>query len=258
MGRLDGKAAIVTGGSGGIGGADCELFAKEGAKVVIADIAEEAGEALAEKIRADGGEAVFMKLDVTDEQNWKDVIAATVGKYGKLNVLVNNAGASHEMDIEEMSADEWDWHIQLNLTGTYYGMKYAIEVMKDNDEYNSIVNRSSIGRIIGVGTFPAYGAAKAGVANLSKSVALSCGKKHYKIRVNSVLPGCIKTALTAKDAEHAGLTPEEYYKKMAERVPIGYVGEPIDIAYGDLYLASDESKFVDGEELVIDGGWTIQ
>ncbi len=257
MGRLENKVAIITGGAGGIGTADCKLFAKEGAKVIIADIAEEAGKALEEEIKADGDEATFMKLDVTDIENWQQVIAATVEKYGKLNILVNNAGASKEMDIEEMTPEIWDWHIKLNLYGAFYGMKYSIEAMKDNGEYNAIVNRSSIGGKIGVPTFPAYGAAKAGVANLSRSVALAVSGK-YKIRVNTVYPGCIKTALTEKDARHAGLTPEVYYEKLAARNPIGYVGEPIDIAYTDLFLASDEARFVNGADVVVDGGWTIQ
>ncbi len=256
MNRLLNKVAMVTGGSLGIGAATCLLFAREGAKVVIADIDEKAGITLAEQIKEEGFEATFEKLDVSKEENWQRVIKAVLDKYGKLNIMVNNAGVSLGKDIEGTTLNEWNWLMGINATGVFLGTKYAIDAMKDNGENCSIINRSSIdGQIAESGLF-AYCASKGAVTILTKSAALHCGEKGYKIRVNSVHPGYVHTALTEKEAADAGMTPEEYFKKVGEQHPIGYIGKPMDIAYGDLYLASDESIFTTGSELTIDGGWT--
>lgn len=258
MGRLNNKVAMVTGGALGIGEADCLLFAREGAKVVIADINAEAGKALAEKIKAEGSDAIFVKLDVSMEEDWANAMEEAINAFGKINILVNNAGVSLGKDIEETSLDEWNWLMGINSTGIFLGTKYAIANMKDNGENNSVINRSSIdGQIAEAGLF-AYCASKGAVTVMTKSAALACGGKKYKIRVNSVHPGYVHTALTEKEASDSGLTKEEYFAKVGAQHPIGYIGKPMDIAYADLYLASDESLFVTGSELTIDGGWTAQ
>lgn len=234
------------------------LFAKKGAKVVIGDINEKAGEEQAEKIRNMGFEAVFYRLDVTDENNWKKVFEETLKRYGKVNICVNNAGISLGKDICDTSLNEWNYLMNINATGVFLGTKYAIEYMKDNGEACSIVNRSSIDGQVGEAGLCAYCASKGAVTLLTKSAALACGQRKYSIRVNSVHPGYVHTDLTEKEAADSGMTPEEYFAKVGAQHPIGYIGMPMDIAYADLYLASDESKFVTGSELTIDGGWTSQ
>ncbi|WP_054951433.1 glucose 1-dehydrogenase [Numidum massiliense] len=258
MGRLDGKVAMVTGGAVGIGRATVELFAKEGAKVVVADIKEEAGQALAREIKANGGEALFLQIDVTKEEDWKRAMQTVIDSYGKLHVLVNNAGISLAKDIEETTLEDWSNVMTVNATGVFLGTKFAIETMKQHGEPCSIINRSSIdGQIAEPGLF-AYCASKGAVTILSKSAALACGKKKYNIRVNTVHPGYVHTDLTEEEARGYGLEPEEYLKKVGELHPIGRIGVPEDIAYMDLYLASDESKWTTGAEFVVDGGWTAQ
>jgi 3(or 17)beta-hydroxysteroid dehydrogenase len=258
MGRLDGKVAIVTGGAMGIGRGSTELFAKEGAKVVLADINETAGAAVAEGICAAGGEATFMKLDVSSEADWERVVAETVKKYGKLTVLVNNAGISLGHDVEETSLAEWNQVMTINSTSVFLGMKAVIGAMKASGEPCSIVNRSSIDGQIGEAGLFAYCASKGAVTIMTKSAALAMGAKGYTIRVNSVHPGYVHTPLTEKEAADFGMTPDEYFAKVGAQHPIGFIGEPIDIAYIDVFLASDESRWVTGAEFTADGGWTAQ
>jgi NAD(P)-dependent dehydrogenase (short-subunit alcohol dehydrogenase family) len=258
MGRLDGKVALISGGAMGIGKADAALFAHEGAKVAIGDIDEAAGRETAERLRAEGLDALFVKLDISSESDWVSAIETVIGQFGKLNIVVNNAGISLGKDIEDTTLDDWNLVMGVNATGVFLGTKYAIKYMKGNGENNSIVNRSSIdGQIAEAGLF-AYCASKGAVTVLTKSAALACGEKHYKIRVNSVHPGYVHTALTEKEAADSGMTPDAYFAKVGAQHPIGYIGKPADIAYADLYLASDESLFVTGSELTIDGGWTAQ
>jgi len=259
MGRLEGKVAMVTGGACGIGRAHAELFAREGAKVVITTrkkVAE--GTVLAESIKKGGGEATFIKLDVTNESEWKEVVGEVIRKYSKLNILVNNAGVSLANTIEDTSLDEWNWLMNINSTGVFLGAKYAIEVMKNNGEPCSIINISSIDAMVGEAELPAYCASKGAVRSFTKSVALSCAQAGYNIRVNSVHPGYIHTELTEKEAQDSGLTPEQYFEKVGKMHPLGHIGEPIDIAYVSLYLASDESRWVTGSEFVADGGYITQ
>ena len=258
MGRLDNKVAIVTGSAEGIGKATAILFAKEGAKVVVADINETKGKAVVDEIQQAGGDAIFFLLDVTNEQQWKSLMNRTTEKYGKLNVVVNNAGISRAKDIENTTLKDWNDIMGVNATGVFLGTKYAIEAMKDSGELCSIINRSSIdGQIAESGLF-AYCASKGAVTILTKSAALCCGEKGYKIRVNSVHPGYVHTALTEEEARGYGLEPEEYFVKVGKQHPLGCIGEPNDIAYIDVYLASDESKWTTGAEFVVDGGWTAQ
>lgn len=258
MGRLDGKVAIVTGGAMGIGRGTTELFAREGAKVVLADINEEAGQAVVDGIRAAGGEATFVKLDVSDEGAWSKAVDQAVKTYGKLTTLVNNAGISLGHDVEETSLDEWDRVMKINATSVFLGMKAVLPAMKASGEPCSIVNRSSIDGQIGEAGLFAYCASKGAVTIMTKSAALAMGAKGYNIRVNSVHPGYVHTPLTEKEAADFGLTPDEYFAKVGAQHPIGFIGEPIDIAYIDLFLASDESRWVTGAEFTADGGWTAQ
>ena len=258
MGRLENKIALISGGALGIGAADSSLFASEGAKVVIGDINDDAGEKLASEIRDNGGEAMFIHLDVSSESDWMGAMEQILEKYGKLNILVNNAGVSLGKNIEETSLEEWNWLMSINATGVYLGTRHGIRVMKENGENCSIVNRSSIDGQIGEAGLAAYCASKGAVTILTKSAALHCGEKRYRIRVNSVHPGYVHTDLTEKEAADSGLPPDEYFKKVGALHPIGYIGRPMDIAYADLYLASDESLCVTGSELTIDGGWTAQ
>jgi 3(or 17)beta-hydroxysteroid dehydrogenase len=256
MGRLSGKVAIVTGGTMGIGLGTATLFAQEDAKVVIA--ARHPRDAVVDEIRAAGGDAMYVKLDVTSEEDWKGIIADTVAAYGKLNVLVNNAGISLGHDVEETTLDEWNEMMAINATGVFLGMKYAIAAMKDLGEPCSIVNHSSIDGQVAEGGLFAYCASKGAVTIMTKSAALGVAAKGYRIRVNSVHPGYVHTPLTEKEAADFGLSPEEYFAKVGAQHPLGFIGEPIDIAYLDVYLASDESRWVTGAEFTADGGWTAQ
>lgn len=253
MARVAGKVAIVSGAANGIGKATAQLLAKEGAKVVIGDLKEEDGQKAVAEIKAAGGEAVFVKLNVTDETAWKAAIEQTLKLYGRLDIAVNNAGIAYSGSVESTSLEDWRRVQSINLDGVFLGTQVAIEAMKKSGG-GSIVNLSSIEGLVGDPTLAAYNASKGGVRLFTKSAALHCAKSGYKIRVNSVHPGYIWTPMVA------GLTKEDAAarQKLVDLHPIGHLGEPNDIAYGILYLASDESKFVTGSELVIDGGYTAQ
>lgn len=255
MERVKDKIAIVTGGAGGIGGATALLLAKEGAKVVVADINEVGGEKVAGEIRRERGEAVFLRCDVTSECDWSEVIERTRAEFGRLDILVNCAGVLFVKRIEDTSLERWRWLMGVNLDGVFLGMKYAIPAMRKNGG-GSIVNISSTAGI--VGTFDdisAYCASKGGVRLLTKAAALECSKAGHghNIRVNSVHPGTTRTPMTEALFRDAAKR-----EKLEASYPIGYLGEPLDIAYAILYLASDEAKFVTGAEWIVDGGWTAQ
>jgi len=256
MGRLEGKVAIVTGAASGIGEANARLFAKEGAKVVVTtDARLVEGRMVAENIKKEGGEAIFLKLDVTEQSNWEKVISEVIRKYGKVNILVNNAGVVLIKTVEETSLDNWNWIMNINSTGVFLGTKYAIKAMKDNGEPCSIINMSSIDAMIGESDGAAYCASKGAVRAFTKAAALDCAEAGHTIRVNSVHPGEVRTAMLEKEAKDLSLPTQQYIEQMEALHPIGFLGEPIDIAYMALYLASDESRWVTGSEFVIDGGW---
>jgi NAD(P)-dependent dehydrogenase (short-subunit alcohol dehydrogenase family) len=252
MNRVLGKVGIVTGAGGAIGRAIALLLAKEGAKVTISDTHEVRGKDAAEEISRAGGEALFVKHDVTREADWGEVIRATLDRFGKLDILVNNAGVMLWKNIEKTSLEEWRWLMGVNLEGVFLGTKYAMGAMKISGG-GSIINISSVAGLVGTLDTSAYHASKGGVRLFTKAAAFECSKAgyDYNIRVNSVHPGVIKTPMV-----------EELFKdqeKMRTALSwhlVGRFGEPEDVAYGVLYLASDESKFVTGAELVIDGGWT--
>ncbi|MBV1836438.1 glucose 1-dehydrogenase [Acetobacter estunensis] len=254
MARVAGKVAIISGSAGGIGKATAVLLAKEGASVVIGDVNEEEGRKTVAEIEAAGGKALFVPLDVRKEAAWIAAIDATLKAFGKLDIAVNNAGIAHPGTVESATLEDWHLVQSINLDGVFLGTKHAIEGMKKNGTKGSIVNLSSIEGLIGDPTLAAYNASKGGVRIFTKSAALHCAKSGYGIRVNSVHPGYIWTPMVQ------GLTAEDVAarQKLVDLHPIGHLGEPDDIAYGILYLASDESKFMTGSELVIDGGYTAQ
>ena len=260
MNRVKDKVALITGGASGIGRECARLLAKEGAKVVVTDINKDGGKKVAGEINGNGGDAIFLEHDVSQEEDWKRVIEQTLQKFGKLDVLVNNAGVGlgAKDNVETISLKDWRWLMSINLDGVFLGTKYGIEAMKKSGG-GSIINISSIEGIIGDPGLAAYCASKGGVRIFTKSAALSCAKAGYNIRVNSVHPGYIWTPMIEEYSKLLGNEDVEVGRKFLNSLhPIGHIGEPIDVAYGILYLASDESKFVTGSELVIDGGYTAQ
>jgi NAD(P)-dependent dehydrogenase (short-subunit alcohol dehydrogenase family) len=258
MGRVARKGCIVTGGSRGIGAATSRLLASEGASVLLTDVREEEGEAVAASISATGGKAIFMRHDVANEQSWSAVFEVAVKEFGRVDVLVNNAGIHDPSPPEEQTLERWHRLMSINLDGVVLGCKHAIQAMKINDpKGGSIINISSVLGLVGGPRAGAYCASKGGVALYTKSAALYCAQQRLGIRVNSVHPGYIWTPLLEDHLKQRG--DVEVERKSLEAVePIGHLGEPNDVAYGILYLASDEAKFVTGSGLVIDGGYTAQ
>jgi 3(or 17)beta-hydroxysteroid dehydrogenase len=243
MGRVQDKRVIVTGAASGLGKATAELLAAEGAKLVLADIDEEAGRALAEALPA----AVFVPCDVGSERDWKEVFATADTQWGGVDVLVNNAGVAIFATIEKTTLEQWEYINRVNSTSVFLGCKYAIAAMKENG--GSIVNMSSIGSHVGIPLFAAYTATKGSVRSLTKSVAVHCQDQGYPIRCNSVHPGVIDTPMGQKAAADADAEDLELLTGTA-----AVMGEPIDVAYAILYLASDESKFTNGSEMLVDNG----
>lgn len=251
-GRVEGKVAFVTGGASGLGEAMVRLLVAEGARVVIADLSQERGEAIAAEIGEGGKKAKFVHLDVVDEAAWDRAMDETVAWAGKLNVLVNNAGIALPGDME-MEFSLWRKMLAVNLDGTFLGTRAAIRTITRCGEVGSIINISSTQGMTAEPTTAAYSASKGGVRNLTKAAAVHCATKKLPIRVNSVHPGmCVTPLVKSYLDEH----PDQLAPQIAAH-PIGHLGEPDDIAYGVLYLASDESKFMLGSELVIDGGYLI-
>lgn len=252
MQRIKDKITVITGGSRGIGASTAELFAKEGAKVIILDILDAEGTALAKKISGE-----FYKLDVSKEQDWQEIFAILEKKHKKIDILVNNAGITGFdsnlglQDPENASLSSWHHVHNINLDSVFLGCKYAIKLMKKSG--GSIVNVSSRSGMVGIPGAAAYASSKAAIRNHTKTVALYCAENSYKIRCNSVHPGAILTPMW--DAMLGDL--ENRAKVIAEiskGIPLGHMGEPLDVAYAILYLASDEAKYITGSELTIDGG----
>ena len=256
MKRMDGKVALVTGAAMGIGRACAELLAAEGAAVVVTDRETAPGTAVADAIRSGGGRAVFVAHDVTNEAQWTGVVDEARRAFGRLDVLVNNAGVARAGDVEHETLQAWRDLLAINLDGVFLGIKHAIPSMREAGG-GSIVNLSSIEGLVGDPWLAAYNASKGGVRLLTKSAALYCAKNGTKIRVNSVHPGYIWTPMVQHFTEATGHA-DELRRSLEQLHPVGHLGEAKDVAYGVLYLASDESKFVTGAELVIDGGYTAQ
>ncbi len=258
MNRVSNKIAIVTGGSLGLGAAAARMLAREGASVVLTDLKDREGEDVVRGIAAQGGKALYLHHDVAKEEDWRRVVQRTIADFGRLDVLVNNAGVALGGNPEDQTLEQWRWLMSINLDGVFLGTKQAILAMKDHPpKGGSIINLSSIEGLVGDPNLSCYNASKGAVRLYTKSVALYCAKYKLNIRVNSIHPGYIWTPMV-----------ENYLRAQGDVVagraaadamhPIGHVGEPDDIAYGVVYLASDESKFVTGAELVIDGGYTAQ
>lgn len=253
MGRVSGKVAVVTGGASGIGKEACVLLAKEGAKVAVVDM-DDAGSSVAEEISR-AGEAVFFKLDVTDEAAVEKAFAEVKKRFGRLDILVNNAGITGvRKPTHEITGQEWDHVMDVNVKGVFHCTKHAVPHMLSSGG-GSIINIASVIGMVAYAAAPPYVASKAAVRLMSKADALVYAKDG--IRVNAIVPGyvwtpLIENALKAKGDVASG-------RKALEALhPVGRLGEPLDIAYGILYLASDESRFVTGSDLVIDGGYTAQ
>ena len=249
--RLEGKVAFISGGSRGMGAEEARLFAKEGAKVVIGDVLEDEGQRLAAQIGEEGGEALFVALDVTSEAQWQAAVAATVARFGKLDVLVNNAGIGGNGTVENTTVEDWDRVMDINAKGVFLGTKVAIPEMRRAGG-GSIINISSQLGIVGVdNSSPQYQASKGAVRLLTKATAIQYAGEN--IRANSVHPGPIVTPMT-----ESGRADPNRNQVTLSRIPLGRYGEAEDVAYGVLFLASDESSFMTGSELVIDGGWVAQ
>jgi len=254
--RLDGKVALISGGAHGVkgemmgfGGASAWLFVQEGARVVLGDIAVEDGERTAAQIRDAGGEALFVKLDVTSAEDWKAAVQATLSSFGRLDVLVNNAGTGVGYNLEDTTEEIWDSQMNVHAKGAFLGTKHAIPAMRKVGG-GSIINISSIYGIVGSLGGTAYHAAKGAIRIFTKAAAIQYAAEN--IRVNSVHPGFATTPMTA------GGSKSDWRAAVTERVPMGRFGSPEEIAHGIVYLASDESSYVTGSELVIDGGFTAQ
>ena len=249
--RLEGKVAIITGGARGQGATEARMFAREGARVVIGDIRDELGMQVEAEIRELGGEAVYLHLDVTSDDDWQRAIETAEQQFGKVDVLVNNAAIVLRKDIEETTADDWDNIMAINAKGVFLGTKAVIPAMRRAGG-GSIINISSISGLVAIGP-PAYIATKGAVRLFTKSTAIQYASEN--IRANSIHPGSVDTDMRR---EGMGSQTEEEIQARVDNIPLGRVGTTEDISYGALFLASDESSFMTGSELVIDGGYTAK
>lgn len=243
MGRVDNKVVLITGAASGLGAEDARVLAREGARVVLTDIQDTLGQAVADEI---GANALYLNHDTRSEARWQEVIDATIAHFGSLDVLVNNAGLVHFANIEEMSTDDFKLEIDVMLMGTFLGCKYAIPKMTKGAN-GSIINMASIGALKALSGIPAYAAAKGGVVAMTRSIAAHCKQKEYKIRVNSVAPGNIVTPMT----DQALAQVDKTAPGMRSSIENG-MGQPSDVANLVLFLASDESQHITGQNLVID------
>lgn len=256
-GRMENKVTLITGGAAGLGLASAEACAREGAAVIITDVNVAGGEAQASRLLGEGLQVKFKRQDVTSEDEWIKTVDEVVSEYGKLDVLVNNAGIGKIVPIEQETLEGWRRTQAINMEGVFLGTREAIRVMKRHG--GSIINISSIEGIIGEPLVPAYNASKGGVRIFTKSAALHCAKEGYGIRVNSVHPGYVGTAMVV---DAVSVLPAEeaqaFLQDLLTRIPLGRLGEPEEIANTVLFLASDESSYMTGSELVVDGGYTAR
>jgi NAD(P)-dependent dehydrogenase (short-subunit alcohol dehydrogenase family) len=246
--RLAGKVAVISGAAHGMGEVEAKLFAAEGARVVIADILENEAQQVVAAIARAGSEALFVRLDVTKEEDWQEVVSTTVARFGKLDILVNNAGISGTYTSDLMSTEAWDRIMAINARGVFLGMKYAIPAMQQAGG-GSIVNISSISGVVGQDyTHMAYNASKGAVRIMTKSAAVQYARDG--IRVNSVHPGVMPAMRTSR-----GSAMPETRQRMLAQVPMGREGRREEVGYAVLFLASDEASYITGTELVVDGGF---
>ncbi|ORA08350.1 SDR family NAD(P)-dependent oxidoreductase [Mycobacterium arosiense] len=266
MSRLDDKVALVTGAAGGIGGATAMMMAAEGARVVVTDIDDDGGRVVVEKIQARGGVAKYLHLDVRVEAEWLDVMREVESRFGGLDILANVAGVCALTEIGDMTYDQWRWHFQVDLDGKFLGSRSALPLLARSGR-GSIVNISSSTVIHGTAGATAYAASKAGVLAFSKALAVECSEAHTGIRVNSIIPGPIETPIWVK-MFHGGILPrpdhvdyEAIISKMRDGASaanlVKRAGRPDDIAAAVVFLASDEAGYINGTDLIVDGGRAI-
>jgi NAD(P)-dependent dehydrogenase (short-subunit alcohol dehydrogenase family) len=251
--RLKDKVSLITGAASGMGRATAILFAREGSKVVVSDVDEAGGQKTIDLIHEMGADAIFVKANVSHEADARNMVEQTVAKYGRLDVLFNNAGVAQGVELMEMTEEEWDRVVDIDLKGVFLGSKHGIrEMLKTGG--GSIINTASISGIIAQNSLPAYNAAKAGVINLTRNIAVEYGPRN--IRANAICPGAIDTPMlqSAVSGKPENEPVVKYFHHMA---PLHRLGQPEDIAKAALFLASDDSSFVTGHALVVDGGLTI-
>ena len=267
MSRLDGKVALLSGAARGIGGESARLMAKAGAKIVIGDVLDDRGRQTVAEINAAGGTAAYVHLDVTKEEEWTAAVNTATANYGKLDILVSNAGVFIGKGIEEISMDEWNKLVAVNMTGVFLGTKMCApalrEAAKSSEHGSAIVNLASIAGIVGSQLDPLYSMTKGGVTLFTKSTALEFGRKGYRIRCNSIHPGVIQTDMGEQTfvsrARRMGSNDTQAMRDLVTgTVPWGRLGVANDIAKGIVFLASDDAGYMNGAGLIVDGGMTAQ
>jgi 3(or 17)beta-hydroxysteroid dehydrogenase len=265
MNRVEGKVALVSGAGRGIGAASAMLLGQGGAHVVIGDVLEEEGQAIAQEIQRAGGTAMFVRLDVTREEDWTRAVALVGERFGSLDVLVNNAGIYHYRSIEETSLDDWHRVMAVNLDGVFLGTRAAIGAMKQRQApgWGAIINISSTAGMVGAPLVAAYSATKGGVRAFTKATAIECARLGYRIRVNSVHPGIIDSHMSRQVIDGLVQTgtmggEAEVRNFMVGLHPLGRLGVPVDVAQAVVFLASEDASFMTGTELVVDGGLVAQ
>lgn len=265
MSHLDGRVALVTGAGGGIGSAICRRLSADGAFVVAADVNADSAVRVAAAIEKSGRGALGLRLDVTSASEWRSVIAETCNRSGGLDILVNNAGVAHIKPLEAVSFEEWKADLDVNLNGAFLGIKEALEVMRERAQRTqaggSIINIASVSALVGSPGMPAYSASKGALRLFSKAIAVDFARRGYGIRVNSIYPGLVDTALTkplfeSRITAGSNVDIESVRAQMLERYPIGRIGRPEEIAGVVSFLAGDDSSYMVGAELVVDGGLT--
>jgi 3(or 17)beta-hydroxysteroid dehydrogenase len=266
-GRVTGRVALITGAAAGIGQACARMLAREGATIVATDINEVGVRAVADEIRAQGGRALALRHDAASESDWRAVVAATLDFAGRLDVLVNNAGIGASKSLLETSLEDWHAVLRINLDGVFLGCRYGIEAMRSTPERKrhqsgSVINLSSVLGIVGFPEATAYGASKGAVRMMTKALALECAAKRWDVRVNSVHPAFIWTPMNQVTVTRLALqagTDEATQRAMLDALqPLGRMGEADEVAAAIVFLASNESTFITGTELVVDGGYTAR
>ena len=262
-GRVEGKIALVTGAASGIGRATALLLAQEGATVVVTDVQIDKGLGVVAEIEAAGGRACFLAHDVTEEEQWRAVVGETQARFGRLDILVNNAGIGYTGSILEMTIERWRRQMAINVDGVFLGVKHGLPLMRLSGAGGSIVNVSSISAMRPSASAAGYNASKAAVRQFTKAVALECAAARDGVRVNSLHPGVVETAIwdtmldTTEDGSNNRPRTATLDAAVGNTIPFGYRGTPEDMARGVLWLAGDESRYMTGAELVIDGGRSI-
>ena len=265
MNRLDGKVGLISGAARGIGGQTAQLMAQAGARLVVGDVLDDRGREAVATITAAGAQAEYVHLDVTREQDWRAAVDLAVGRFGKLDILVNNAGVFFGKGIEEISLDEWNKLVAVNMTGVFLGTRLAAPALRDagksSEHGSAIVNLASVAGLVGSQLDPLYSMTKGGVTLFTKSAALEFARKGYRIRVNSIHPGIIQTDMGEQTfvarAQRSGTNDTARVRQtVTDTVPWGRLGVPMDIAKGIVFLASDDAGYMTGAGLVVDGGMT--